>query len=259
MAPPLRAAEDGITPVIGTVLVLAITVTGIGVALFLGAPTIERMQQKAALETVVGQFSEVRGAVQSMQVTGTVRTPAIALPDGVVSLGPGTALTVTVQTDPPLPETPETHVYTTSSNALSWEGTQVSAVYELGGILAHERGATHVVAMPRVGEGSEDFYFHNPVLTGESAAFSGDGDHAVALELVGTFSETVANVESVTFTFSGERAQLWCEAWRIRNTLVPLTPTQYTAPTPCTSVTFDPPALITFHYTQATYSARLQV
>lgn len=89
-----RDGESGVTPVIGTILVLAITVSGIAVTLFLGAPVLQRLQEQAALETMVGQFQDVRHAVNSMTVPGTTRTPGLTLPGGAASLVGGPSLLV---------------------------------------------------------------------------------------------------------------------------------------------------------------------
>lgn len=93
------AHDDAITPVIGTVIVLAITVMGIGTALYLGTPVLVGLRERAALENVVGQFEEVRAAANDMYVPDESRYPTISIPAGELVLGAGSHVLVTVDHD----------------------------------------------------------------------------------------------------------------------------------------------------------------
>lgn len=93
------AHDDAITPVIGTVIVLAITVMGIGTALYLGTPVLVGLRERAALENVVGQFEEVRAAANDMYVPDESRYPTISIPAGELVLGAGSHVLVTVNHD----------------------------------------------------------------------------------------------------------------------------------------------------------------
>lgn len=84
---------------IGTVIVLAITIAGIATALFMGAPVLVRMQERAALENVVGQLEEVRAAGNDMFLPDEARYPTISLPSGRIGLERGTHVMVTVTHD----------------------------------------------------------------------------------------------------------------------------------------------------------------
>lgn len=68
---------------------------GVGVAVTLGLPTLVAMQEKAALENVVGQFEEVRAAANDMFVADEARYPTVAIPAGRVAVEPGTHVLVT--------------------------------------------------------------------------------------------------------------------------------------------------------------------
>lgn len=91
--------ESAVTPIVGTVIVLAITVAGIATALFMGTPVLTRLRERAALENVVGQLEEVRAAANDMYVPDESRYPTVSIPAGHLSLGDGSHLLVTVDQD----------------------------------------------------------------------------------------------------------------------------------------------------------------
>lgn len=96
---------------IGTVIVLAITIAGIATALFMGAPVLVRMQERAALENMVGQLEEVRAAGNDMFLPDEARYPTISIPSGRLVLEPGTHAMVTVDFDDNRFEDPDTTTY----------------------------------------------------------------------------------------------------------------------------------------------------
>lgn len=95
----LFGRDDAVTPVIGTVIVLAITVMGIGTALYLGTPVLVNLRERAALENVVGQFEQVRAAANDMYIPDESRYPTISIPAGELVLGAGSHVLVTVDHD----------------------------------------------------------------------------------------------------------------------------------------------------------------
>lgn len=97
--PDGRDDDAGVTAVVGTVLVLAITVTGIGVALFMGTPVVQRLQDQAALDSVVGGFEAARHSSNALSVEGSSRTSTLSLPAGVVEFGKGSHFLVTSTLD----------------------------------------------------------------------------------------------------------------------------------------------------------------
>ncbi|MEK6976460.1 MAG: hypothetical protein AABY18_08985 [Candidatus Thermoplasmatota archaeon] len=97
MSPSSR--ESGVSAVIGTVIVLAITVAGIATVLFMGTPVLTNLRERAALENVVGQMEEVRAAANDMYVPDESRYPTISIPAGHFALGEGSHMLITVDHD----------------------------------------------------------------------------------------------------------------------------------------------------------------
>jgi hypothetical protein len=91
--------DDAVTPVIGTVIVLAITIMGIGTALYLGTPVLVNLRERAALENVIGQFEQVRAAANDMYIPDESRYPTISIPAGELTLAQGSHVLVTVDED----------------------------------------------------------------------------------------------------------------------------------------------------------------
>ncbi|HUR25185.1 MAG TPA: hypothetical protein VM327_04120 [Candidatus Thermoplasmatota archaeon] len=96
-----RAAdgESAVTPVIGAILILAITILGIGGVLFWGAPVIERIQAQNAQTAVVGEFEELRDSSRDLSVPDHSRFPTIVVPRGDLSLQQGSRFLVTADRD----------------------------------------------------------------------------------------------------------------------------------------------------------------
>lgn len=88
--------DDGVTAVIGTVMVLAITVSGIALTLLVGTPAIQKLQDQGALDSVTGSFEAARHAMASMTVVDSSRTVVLPLPAGTLSLGSGSHFLVAV-------------------------------------------------------------------------------------------------------------------------------------------------------------------
>ncbi|MHB1261562.1 MAG: hypothetical protein ACYC2H_07580 [Thermoplasmatota archaeon] len=98
-----RAAdgESAVTPVIGAILILAITVLGIAGVLYWGAPMIDRIQAQNAQVAVVGEFNDLRDASSVLSVPDHSRFPTIVIPRGDLSLERGSRIMVTVDRDAP--------------------------------------------------------------------------------------------------------------------------------------------------------------
>jgi len=97
--PVLRAADDGVSPVVGTILVLAITILGIAAILAWGAPTVDRVQAQNAAQSVQGEFEGLRDATEELSVPDHSRFPSVAVPGGEISLGKGTRFMVAADHD----------------------------------------------------------------------------------------------------------------------------------------------------------------
>lgn len=91
--------ESGVTPIIGTILILAITVSGMGVAILVGAPILQRMQDAAALESALAQFEQVRAATGRLSTPDTNVEVGFSMPGGTLGIGSGTRVLVTVYHD----------------------------------------------------------------------------------------------------------------------------------------------------------------
>lgn len=87
--------EDAVTPVIGAVLILAISVLGIAGVLFWGAPTIERIQARNAQTAIVGEFEDLRDSSRELSVPDHSRFPTIVLARGELGVTPGSRLLIT--------------------------------------------------------------------------------------------------------------------------------------------------------------------
>ncbi len=95
-----HAEDDGVSAVIGTILVLAITVIGIAGVLFYGAPTIDRIQSRNAMTAMEGAFETLRDSTQQLSVPDHARYPSINLPSGDLGLAQGDRFVITADHDP---------------------------------------------------------------------------------------------------------------------------------------------------------------
>lgn len=87
--------EEAVTPVIGAVLILAISVLGIAGVLFWGAPTIDRIQASNAQTAMVGEFEDLRDSSRELSVPDHSRFPTVVLPRGELGIAEGTRIMVT--------------------------------------------------------------------------------------------------------------------------------------------------------------------
>ena len=91
--------ESAVTPVIGAILILAITILGIAGVLYWGAPMIDRIQAQNAQVAVVGEFNDLRDASTVLSVPDHSRFPTIVIPRGDLDLEQGTRIMVTSDRD----------------------------------------------------------------------------------------------------------------------------------------------------------------
>lgn len=95
---PLRNELDGesaVTPVVGTLLVLSITIIGMVGIMAWGAPTIESIQAQNAQVAMVGEFEDLRASSIELSIPDASRIPIINLPRGTLGIERGTRLMVT--------------------------------------------------------------------------------------------------------------------------------------------------------------------
>lgn len=91
--------RHGVTPVLGSILVLGITVLGVAAVLMWGAPTIQRIQDRNAQMGMTGEFEDLRLSGLALSVPDASRTPTIVLQNGELDLRPGTRSMVTANHD----------------------------------------------------------------------------------------------------------------------------------------------------------------
>ena len=91
--------ESAVTPVIGAILILAITIMGIAGVLYWGAPMIDRIQAQNAQVAVVGEFQDLRDASSVLSVPDHSRFPTIVIPRGDLNLQKGSRMMVTADRD----------------------------------------------------------------------------------------------------------------------------------------------------------------
>lgn len=90
-----RRTEDAVTPVVGTILVLGITIVGMAAVLAWGAPTIEAIQAQNAQVAMVGEFEDLRASSIELSIPDASRIPTVVLPRGTLGIGQGTHIMVT--------------------------------------------------------------------------------------------------------------------------------------------------------------------
>jgi len=93
---PRAFARDpaAVTPVIGTLMILVITILGITGVLLWGAPTIERIQAQNAQLAMIGEMEDLRANTMDLSVPDASRIPTIVLGDGELGVEPGTRIQV---------------------------------------------------------------------------------------------------------------------------------------------------------------------
>jgi hypothetical protein len=87
--------EEAVTPVLGTIMVLGITVVGIAGIMLWGAPAIARIQAQNAQLAMVGEFEDLRASTQELSVPDHSRFPTIVMDSGSLGLRTGTRFLVT--------------------------------------------------------------------------------------------------------------------------------------------------------------------
>lgn len=81
--------DNAVTPVVGTVLILLITMAGMAAILAWGVPTVQSIQDQSSLSAMQGEFSDIRLNTLILQEVDTSRLAFVALSAGELSLEPG--------------------------------------------------------------------------------------------------------------------------------------------------------------------------
>ena len=87
--------DDGVTPVVGTIMILAITVLGIGTIMLWGAPTLQAIQDQNAVVAMQGELLEVRTGTLDLMIDKSSRVPQIVVESGTLSIQEGTRYLIT--------------------------------------------------------------------------------------------------------------------------------------------------------------------
>lgn len=94
------AADDrAVSAVVGTLLILAMTIIGIAGVLVYGAPIIDRIQSRNAQVAMAVAFESLRDSVQELSVPDHARYPSITIPAGELSVQKGDRFLVTANHD----------------------------------------------------------------------------------------------------------------------------------------------------------------
>lgn len=94
------AADDGaVTAVMGTVLMLGITAVAIALVAAMGLPALQRLQDRAALQSMAGQLGQAHAALGGLAGVDATRTVPIQLPSGAVSVRDDGRVAVAVMQD----------------------------------------------------------------------------------------------------------------------------------------------------------------
>lgn len=101
----LHGDHAGVTPVVGTLLILGITVLGITAVMFWGAPSIQRIQDQNSQTAMLGEFDNLQEITTVLQVPDASRLPRIVQPAGAFGFEPGNRYMITADHDSDAGET----------------------------------------------------------------------------------------------------------------------------------------------------------
>ncbi len=97
--------DDAVTPVVGTVLVLLISMAGMGAILAWGVPTVQGIQDQSALAAMQGEFSDIRLDTVQLTIVDTARTAFVTLSAGELSLEEGSRFAIAAMHNQVFPDT----------------------------------------------------------------------------------------------------------------------------------------------------------
>jgi hypothetical protein len=91
--------ERGVSPVVGTVLILVIMMISIGGIMAWGVPAIQGLQERAEYQAVLTQFLQMQSDVRGLRDPQNTRISQISVNDGKLSYDSGSRWVVTAVTD----------------------------------------------------------------------------------------------------------------------------------------------------------------
>lgn len=81
--------RDGVSPVVGTILILVIMILATGGVMAWGVPAIQGLQDRAEYQNVLTQFLQMDSDVRNLRDPQNTRIARISMSDGYLSFGPG--------------------------------------------------------------------------------------------------------------------------------------------------------------------------
>lgn len=86
--------DDAVTPVVGTVLILLITMAGMGAVLAWGVPAVQGIQDQSSQAAMEGEFSDLRLNTLILKIVDSSRLRSVSLADGELALEPGSRFAI---------------------------------------------------------------------------------------------------------------------------------------------------------------------
>lgn len=81
--------RDGVSPVVGTILILVIMILATGGVMAWGVPAIQGLQDRAEYQNVLTQFLQMDSDVRNLRDPQNTRIARISMSDGYLTFGPG--------------------------------------------------------------------------------------------------------------------------------------------------------------------------
>ncbi|MEA3189912.1 MAG: hypothetical protein QOD77_494 [Thermoplasmata archaeon] len=98
-AAPEAGDDEAVSAVIGTVLLLGITAVAISLVAAMGLPALQRLQDRAALQSMAGQLGQAHAALGDLSGVDATRVVPIQLPAGAVAVRDDGRVLVAVDRD----------------------------------------------------------------------------------------------------------------------------------------------------------------
>src|SRR5687767_8285589 len=96
---PFRRDQRGVSPVVGTILILVIMIISIGGIMAWGVPAIAGLQERAEYQAVLTQFLQMQSDVRGLRDPQNTRITQISINDGKLDFDLGSRWVVTGTTD----------------------------------------------------------------------------------------------------------------------------------------------------------------
>jgi hypothetical protein len=91
--------DEGVTPILGAIILLGISIVGIAAILLWGAPAVQMVQEQGAQDAMIGEFYGLRTLSLGLSITETSRIPGVSVAQGTFGVVPGTRIEVSADLD----------------------------------------------------------------------------------------------------------------------------------------------------------------